>query len=56
MIISALTKYLQKHPQLSEESCKIEIRATGYDWEKVEEFIRKLIDEKLSSAHISNEI
>lgn len=56
VIISALTEYLQKHPQLSEESCKIEIRATGYDWEKVEEFIRKLIDEKLSSAHISNEI
>ena len=52
----ALTEYLQKHPQLSEESCKIEIRATGYDWEKVEEFIRKLIDEKLSSAYISNEI
>ena len=56
VIISALTEYLQKHPQLSEESCKIEIRATGYDWEKVEEFIRKLIDEKLSSAYISNEI
>ena len=51
VIISALTEYLQKHPQLSEESCKIEIRATGYDWEKVEEFIRKLIDEKLSSAY-----
>ena len=56
VIISALTEYLQKHPQLSEESYKIEIRATGYDWEKVEGFIRKLIDEKLSSAHISNEI
>lgn len=45
VIISALTEYLQKHPQLSEESCKIEIRATGYDWEKVEEFIRKLMVE-----------
>ena len=30
VIISALTEDLQKHPQLSEESCKIEIRATGY--------------------------
>ena len=27
-----------------------------YDWEKVEEFIRKLIDEKLSSMQVSNEI
>ena len=56
VIISALTKYLQKHPQLSEESCKIEIRATGYDWKTVEEFIHKLIDEKLSSVQVSNEI
>ena len=55
VIISALTKYLQKHPQLSEESCKIEVGTTGYDWKKVEEFICKLIDEKLSSVQVSNE-
>ena len=55
VIISALTEYLQKYPQLSEENCKIEIETTGYDRKKIEKFIYKLIDEKLSLIQFSNQ-
>lgn len=56
IIISALAEYLQKHPQLLEDNCKIEVRTTSCDWERIEEFIRNLLDERLASEQISNEI
>ncbi len=54
IIVAAVNEYIENHPEIQGENCKIEVRITsGYSRDKIEEYIRKVIEEKLASVQVS---
>lgn len=49
IIVEALNDYMMSHPELFDSHCKIEVKAaSGYHQDKIEQMIRKLLDEKIA--------
>lgn len=48
IIVEALNDYMLTHPELLSPHCKIEVKAVaGYNQEKIEQIIRKVLDERI---------
>lgn len=49
LIVDALVEYLQHHPELQEESCKVEIFMTPVETtENLETLVRRLVEERIA--------
>ena len=48
IIVEALNDYRLSHPELLSPHCKIEVKAvSGYNQDKIEQIIRKVLDERI---------
>ena len=53
VVVAALNEYMDLHPGLRDSVCKIEVNAaSGYDKKRIEQMIRVMIEEKLSSLQV----
>ncbi|MFT3951704.1 MAG: hypothetical protein QM689_07185 [Oscillospiraceae bacterium] len=54
VVVSALTEYLDRHPELQNPDCKIQISvASGsLHQEKIEQMIRTIVEEKIAALQI----
>lgn len=51
IIVEALNDYMLTHPELLSPHCKIEVKAVaGYNQEKIEQIIRKVLDERIGGV------
>ena len=56
IIVAAVNEYVDNHPEIQGDGCKIEVRITSsYSRDKIEEYIRKVLEEKLASMQVSTE-
>lgn len=52
-VVMALNEYLSAHPELQSGDCKIEVKiASGYNWNKIEQLIHTIVDEKMATLQI----
>lgn len=57
VIVSALSEYLNAHPELRSSHSKIVVKvASTYNHEQMEQLIRTVVEEKLSELHITGNI
>lgn len=53
VVVTALNEYMNIHPGLRDSACKIEVKAaSGYDKKRIEQMIRAVIEENLSSMSL----
>ncbi len=56
IIVAAVSEYIHNHPEIQGESRKIEVKITSsYSKDKIEEIIRKVLEERLASMQVSTE-
>ena len=52
IIVSALSDYIDTHPELQSDYSKIEVKvASAFDRSQMERLIRSIVEEKLSELH-----
>ena len=57
IIVSALTDYINAHPELQSGYSKIEVKvAPAFDRNQMERLIRSIVEEKLSELHTIGEM
>lgn len=57
VIVSALSDYLNSHPELQSGHSKIEVKvASTFNHERMEQLIRAVVEEKLSELHITGKL
>lgn len=57
VIISALSDYIDTHPELQSDYSKIEVKvASAFDRSQMERLIRSIVEEKLSELHTTETI
>lgn len=50
VVVGALNEYIDSHPELLAEDCKIEVKLTpGYNRDGIEEIIRRIVEERLAA-------
>lgn len=55
VVVAALNEYLASHPELQRNDCRIEVVSSGYSPKKVEQLIRRIVEEKIAELHFSAE-
>ena len=57
IIVSALSDYIDTHPELQSDYSKIEVKvASAFDRSQMERLIRSIVEEKLSELHTTETI
>lgn len=57
IVVAALNEYMISHPELQNPHCKVEVKLTStsaYNRTDIEQLVRALVEEKLTSAQASN--
>lgn len=54
LVVAALNKYMESHPELKSKDCKVEIKLTpSYDQAKIEQMIQNIVEQRLTGMQIS---
>ena len=54
LVIAALNEYIESHPELKNQNCKVEIKLTSaYDQAKIEQMIQNVVEQRLAGMQIS---
>lgn len=54
LVIAALNEYIESHPELKNQNCKVEIKLTSaYDQAKIEQMIQNVVEQRLAGRQIS---
>ena len=53
VVVAAIGEYLHAHPEMLTQECRINVRFTGMDRDRLEEMIRQIVDERLATTEAS---